>query len=259
VGLFADIVGRRELLEMLVARNLKIRYKNSALGFLWSLLAPLFLILIYAVFLRVLRFNVDLRLLVTGIVAWQFLALCLGDSLGAIVGNANLVTKAAFPRIVLPLSTVGANLVNFVLSFVVVMVYLLIAGAPFPAVWLLPFAVLTQFALCLGVSMLVSCANVFFRDTEHLVSVIMLAWFFLTPVIYPVDLVMGNTAFPAWWKALYFVNPMTGIVTVYRMALVGVPNPGTMLLWVSCASAWMILVVGVTVFREHDWRFGDEL
>jgi len=254
-----DIWKRRELVELLVVRNLKIRYKNSALGFLWSLLSPLFLILIYALFLRVMRFSWDLRMLVTGIIAWQFLALCLGDSLHAVVGNANLVTKTAFPRIVLPLSTVCANLVNFLLSFVVLVVYLVVAGAPYSSAWLLPLIVLTQFALCMGVALVFSCANVFFRDTEHVVSIVMLAWFFMTPVIYPVDLVLGHPGFPAWWQTLYFVNPMSGIVTAYRMALVGAENPGTILLCLSLVAAWLILVVGITIFQLQEWRFGDEL
>ena len=257
--LFKDILDRRELVELLVVRNLKIRYKNSALGFLWSLLSPLFLILIYALFLRVMRFSWDLRMLVTGIIAWQSVALCLGDSLHAVVGSANLVTKTAFPRIVLPLSTVCANLVNFLLSFVVLVVYLAIAGAPFSDAWLLPLIVLTQFALCMGVALIFSCANVFFRDTEHVVSIVMLAWFFMTPVIYPVDLILGHPSFPAWWQTLYFVNPMSGIVTAYRMALVGAENPGTILLCLSLVAAWLILVVGVTIFQSQEWRFGDEL
>ena len=259
MALLKDIWERRELLELLVVRNLKIRYKNSALGFLWSLLSPLFLIVIYGLFLRVMKFQWDLRMLVTGIITWQFLALCLGDSLHAIVGNANLVTKTAFPRIVLPLSTVCANLVNFLLSFVVLVVYLLLAGAPFPGVWLLPVIVMTQFALCLGVALIFSCANVFFRDTEHVLSIVMLAWFFLTPVIYPVDLVLGNAGFPSWCKTLFFLNPMTGIVTASRMALVGAANQGMLRLCISFASAWLVLAIGAKVFLSHEWRFGDEL
>jgi lipopolysaccharide transport system permease protein len=258
-AVFKAVWRRRELLLMLVARNLRIRYKNSTLGFFWSLLGPLLLILIYALFLGVLRIAIDLKVLVTGIVAWQFLAMCLGDSLYAILGNANLVTKSAFPRIILPLAMVKANLVNFLLSLVVVVAYLLAVRADIGAVYWLPLIVLTQAALCLGAALILSAANVFFRDTEHILSVAMLAWFFLTPVIYTVALVLENPKFPAWVRVAFFANPMTGIVTTYRMALLSAPNPGAPLLALSYGVAWLVLCAGLLVFQKAQVHFGDEL
>jgi ABC-type polysaccharide/polyol phosphate export permease len=258
--LIREIGRRRELLLILVVRNLKIRYKNSALGFFWSLLVPLFLILIYALFLSVLRFPIDLPVLVTGIIVWQFLAMCLSDSLHAVLGNANLITKTAFPRIILPLAMAKANLVNFLLSFTVLLVYLMVVGADFGAVYWLPFVVLSQFALCLGLSLVLSCANVFFRDMEHILSVILLAWFFLTPIIYPVTRVTApEYQFPSWVQTLFFCNPMTGIVTAYRMLLLSVPNPGTPLLLMSFGIAWVVFLIGIVVFQKVQDRFGDEL
>ena len=259
INLFKDIWRKRELILILVERNLKIRYKNSALGFFWTLLGPLFLILIYSIFLSVLRFPMDLPILVTGIIAWQFLAMCLGDSLYAIVGNANLVTKSAFPRIILPLAMVKSNLVNFLLSFIVVIGYLLIKGVDFGALYLLPLIIITQFALCLGVALIFSAANVFFRDTEHIMSVVMLAWFFMTPVIYPIGLVMDNPSMPWWASVAYFLNPMTGIVSAYRMAFLSAPNPGTEFLMLSFTVAIIFLLVGIFVFQKSEKLFGDEL
>ena len=114
LALLKDVYAHRELLFILVGRNIKIRYKRSVLGFFWTFLNPILLISIYAVFLRILKFYdaknpVFLPMLVTGIIAWQYVAMSLSDSLNAIVGNANLVTKTAFPRIILPLSMVIAN------------------------------------------------------------------------------------------------------------------------------------------------------
>ena len=259
INLFKDIWRKRELILILVERNLKIRYKNSALGFFWTLLGPLFLILIYSLFLSVLRFPMDLPILVTGIISWQFLAMCLGDSLYAIVGNANLVTKSAFPRIILPLAMVKSNLVNFLLSFIVVIGYLLVKGVDFGALYLLPLIILTQFALCLGVALIFSAANVFFRDTEHIMSIVMLAWFFMTPVIYPIGLVMDNHGFPWWVSVAYFLNPMTGIVSAYRMAFLSAPNPGTEFLMLSFTVSMIFLLVGLFVFQKSEKLFGDEL
>lgn len=201
LGWVCDIAKRRELVLILIERNLKIRYKSSFLGFFWSLLSPLFLIGIYSLFLGVLKFPIHLPTLVTGIIAWQFLAMCMGDSLYSIVGNANLVTKAAFPRVILPLSMVGANAVNFLFSFIVLSIYLVVVGAAFGGVWWLPGIMLTQAALCLGMSMMVGAANVFFRDTEHVISVIMLAWFFLSPVIYEPEMIMEG--FPRWAQVAF--------------------------------------------------------
>lgn len=257
ISTFKDILRRKELLQILVVRNLKIRYKNTALGFFWSLLGPIFLIAIYSVFLGLLKVPIPLPVLVTGIIVWQFLAMCLGDSLYAIIGNANLVTKASFPRIILPLAMVKANMINFLLSFVVLVVYLLIIGADFGAVYLVPLVIITQFALCLGVSLLVACSNVYFRDTEHIFSMVMLAWFFVSPVIYRLDLVVNSVP-----KCLYgwvFLNPMVGILTSYRMCLISEPNPGFSHLLLSYVVAWTVLFVGVVVFQKAQAGFADEL
>lgn len=257
--LLTDIVRHRELLLVLAGRNLKIRYKSSALGFFWSLLAPIFMIVIYATFLGVMKFSIPLPYLVTGIIAWQFLSMCLGDSVHAVVGNANLVTKAAFPRIILPMSMALANLVNFLLSFAVLLVYLAIAGVQFGALWWLPAIIVTQFALCMGVACFLSCANVFFRDTEHILQMVMLAWFFMTPIIYPTALVMEPGRFPSWLQSLFYVNPMTGVVTAYRQVLISEAGPGRPFLMLSFAVAWAVLLLGTVVFQGFQDRFGDEL
>ena len=143
VALFREIYGFRDLLWILVVRNLKIRYKRSVLGFFWTFLNPVFMIIIYSIFLRILKTYdagnpVYLQMIVVGIVVWQFLAMCTGDGLHAVLGNANLVKKTSFPRIILPLSTVLANLVNFLLTLPIVAVFLLLTKAHFGNLLLLP-------------------------------------------------------------------------------------------------------------------------
>jgi len=252
-----ELVKRRELIWILIQRNLKIRYKSSVLGVFWSLLGPLFLILIYSVFLGLIRVPIHLPTLVSGIIVWQFLAMCLGDSLQSILGNANLVTKASFPRVILPVSMVGANVVNFAFSFVVLLGYLLWAGPSFGVLWWLPAVVVSQIALCLGLTLIIGSVNVFFRDTEHVLSVVMLAWFFMSPVIYEPEMVMGS--FPEWVHWLFFVNPMSGVLTGYRMALLGSDPVPPEMIGVSLAVCWLLLGIGLWVFRVSEPRFGDEL
>lgn len=256
-GMIKELLQWRELIAILIARNLKIRYKSSVLGFFWSLLSPLFLIVIYSVFLGVLRFAVDLPALVCGIFVWQFLAMCMGDALFAVVGNANLVTKTAFPRTVLPVSMVAANLVNFLFSCIVLVIYLIAVRANPGPLWLLPAVLLLHTALCLGIGCLFSSLNVFFRDMEHILSVVMLAWFFLSPVIYSIDRVTDH--FGPVIQTLFFANPMTGILTGYRVALLGHPFPPWPLMALSWTVALVIFAVGVTVYRQLESRFADEL
>lgn len=256
------LLQRRELIGLLVARNLKIRYKNSFLGFFWTLLGPIFMIAIYALFLHLLKIAIPLPELVTGIFVWQFLALCLGDSLHAILGNANLVTKSAFPRAVLPFSMVLANLVNFLLSLGVLIVYLLIVGWFRPFLFFgLPLVVLTHFALCAGFALLLSASNVFFRDTEHILHTVLMAWFFLSPIIYPFSFVRDRLpeGWPPEMLSLYFLNPMAGIVTAYRNLFMSTDLVEPRLIAVSFAVAWLIFLVGFLVFHRLEPRFGDEL
>ena len=259
--LLREIGEYRELLLVLVARNIKIRYKGSALGFLWTLLNPIFLIAIYAVFLSILRFRIPIPILVTGILVWQFLSMCMGYSLHAVIGNANLVKKTTFPRIILPLSMVVANFINFLLSLVVLFAYLLIVGADFGNLLWLPVIIATQCALCLGIALIFSASNVFFRDTEHSLQVISMAWFFLTPVIYPLkyplDIIRAH--FPEVMTWLFFANPMAGLVSAYRMVLLSTDTVPARYLAVSAAVSWLVCAIGIVIYQRLQERFADEL
>jgi lipopolysaccharide transport system permease protein len=259
-GLIKDIAAHRDLLSMLVARNIKIRYKESALGFLWTLLGPVFLILIYAFFMKVvMKFPIPMPVLVSGIFVWQYLAMCLGDSSFAIIGNANLVKKACFPRLLLPLSIVLANFVNFLLSLLVMAVYLLIVGPHFGSIAWLPLALITHLALCTGVSLGLCAMNVFLRDVQHLTGIFTMAWFFLTPVVYALSDVAPFIQKYPLLGPLYFMNPMAGILALYRTALLGSPLPELSLISLSMLVSVIIFVAGLAIFQKLQPRFADEL
>jgi ABC-2 type transport system permease protein len=263
---FREIWAHRELVTILVQRNIKIRYKGSVLGFFWSLASPVFFILIYGTFLKLIArgFAFDLQVLVTGIIIWQFLSLCTNDSLSAVVGNTNLIKKTAFPRIILPLATVLANLVNFLMSGLVLIAYLIVVHAQVQwagLIWL-PFVILTQAALCFGLAALLSAANVFFRDAEHLLGHTVMAWFFLTPILYPLSLPLDmiRDKLPPFVVPLFFCNPMTGLIMAYRRILLGTsPEVAAWLPALSFAVCWVIFVLGIAVFQKVQPRFGDEL
>ncbi len=254
------------MLGILVARNLKIRYKSSVLGFFWSLLSPLFLIVIYGVFAAILRFNVGrphyLQFLVTGIVVWQFLSMCLNDSLYAVLGNANLVKKTAFPRMILPLAMVLANLVNFLLTWCVLIPYLLLMRMPMQQLYLLPLVLALQTMLCLGLAFILSSANVFLRDTEHILGVGTLAWFFLSPVFYPIEQQLTFVPDALGWAI--FLNPMTGILYLYRRLWMGGAMPDLAAIpwqWPALSALVVAVVFGVgfVLFQRSQITFGDVL
>ena len=249
-----SIFSYRELLWNLIVRNLKIRYKNSSLGFFWTLLNPIFLILIYYFFIRLMRFKMDLTELLTGVIPWHFLTMTLGDSVDSISGNSSLITKVKFPRIILPLSTVTANLINYLLSLTVLIFFLPLLGCPvtLKLFWLLPIVLLT-YLFVLGLSLFVATCNVYFKDTPHLLSVTTMAWFFMTPIIYPLSQI------PERFHYLAFLNPMSNLVCLYRNSFLGSPLSWT--IW----NAWGFLILaacfvtGVFLFYRHESTFSDEL
>ena len=251
----SDIYQRRELLKSLIVRNLKIRYKGSVLGFFWSLLDPLFMMFVYLLFIRIMRFSIDLPYLLSGIIVWQFFVMCVNDSLAAISGNTNLVKKIYFPRVILPLSQVLANLVNFLLSLCVLFVFLLIIRTDihFAGLLVLPVIIFLEAIFCLGLALVVSSVSVYFRDTYHIVGVLMMAWFFMTPIIYPVSLV------PVRFFNLYLLNPLSSILIVFRGILFGTAMPGGTLLFVSLGACAILFAAGVLVFSKLEPYFADVL
>ena len=258
---FSDVFDKREMLATLVARNLKIRYQGSALGFAWTLLNPLFMMLIYWIFIKFMKFPMSIPGLLTGILAWQFLTMCCNDSISAVAGHPNLVKKIYFPRIILPLSTVLANLVNYLLSLLVLFGFALLAGklAWGPGLALLPLVVAIELVFCLGLARHVSCSSVYFRDTEHIVGVLLMAWFFMSPVIYSLDFITANSRIPPWAVRLYVVNPMAGLITLYRAIIVGGPYPGVIALVAAVVVPVVVLAAGVSIFRKYEPDFADEL
>ncbi len=251
-----QIWNRRDLLWYQIVRNLKVRYKNSTLGFLWSLLNPLLMMLIYFLFTRLLRFSVDLPFLLTGVIAWHFTNLCLGDALGSITGHTHLVKKIAFPRMILPLSMVLANSINSLLSFAVLSAFLVLFQVQFTShVLLIPLVFAVQVLFCLGFSLILCTLSVYFDDTRHILGAVMSAWFFLSPVIYPPSMV------PERYTPFFVCNPMTGILSAYRLGFLNAAWPGWEWPALGISAAWALglCLAGVCFFEKYEKFFADEL
>ncbi|MBU1694311.1 MAG: ABC transporter permease [Verrucomicrobia bacterium] len=264
MNLLRDILAHRELLQNLVARDIKSRYKGSALGFLWSILNPLFMAVIYIFFLRLLAGRgVPHEDVIIGVFAWQFTVQCVTGGMTCITGNSNLVKKVYFPRVLLPISVVVANLINFLLTLavqlVLVAVLLAMKGSHL-AGWTaaLPAIIVYHSLFNLSLALLVAAANVYFRDTQHLVGLLLSAWFFVSPVMYNLSFV-EKFAGPALTPA-YLLNPVALIITAYRAAQV----PGALFPWSwSAAGAWVwplaLLVLAWRIFQRAQRNFADWL
>jgi ABC-type polysaccharide/polyol phosphate export permease len=261
-----EVLERRDLVANLVARELKIRYRGSVLGFLWTVLIPLFMAGIYVVFLQVLAGgSIPVASIIVGVFAWQFTVQAVNSGMGAITHNANLVKKVAFPRVVLPLASTLAALVNYLLSLVVqfplVAILLAAAGTMLsPQILALPAVLALHFAFNLALALLLAAANVYFRDTQHLVNVGLSAWFFISPVMYDLSFVERMAGRLPHVSSLYMLNPMATIVTAYRAICL----PGDVMPEAWALAACAILTVGllglaVWVFQRSQKDFADWL
>lgn len=218
----------RELLGNLVRKELKVKYKNSVLGFLWTLLNPmLYLVVFSLVFTEVLRIEIPYYAIffLSGLLAWNFFSTALSAGTGSIVGNAQLVQKVWFPREILPLASIGAAMVHFFLQLsVLVGAMVLFRRAPnldyFPALLL---AMVILLILCAALSISLSAINVYLRDTEHLLELVLLAWFWLSAIVYPYSNLATRLGPSREWFAS--LNPMIPIITTFQKALYNPTSP----------------------------------
>ena len=247
----------RELLYFLVWRDVKVRYKQTALGAAWAIIQPLFTMIVFSVFFgRLAGLPSDgLPYPVfsyTALVPWTYFATALAMSSNSLVDHARLITKVYFPRLLVPAASVLAGLLDLAIASTVLVGMILYYGiVPGPAVLLLPAFVILAAATALGVGLWLSALNVQYRDVRYTIPFLVQFWLFLTPVAYSSSLV------PERWRALYGLNPMTGVVEGFRWALLGKADPPGALLFVSVASVILLLGGGLFYFRRMERRFAD--
>jgi ABC-type polysaccharide/polyol phosphate export permease len=268
MGHLRELVQYRELILNLTIRELKARYKSSALGFLWSLLNPLGMMLVFTFVFTVMWPNNPMEkyplFLLCGLLPWNFFSAGVMASVNSIVGNANLVKKVYFPREALPASTVLANLVNFLLGLVVLFAALIIFRVNFsPWLWLLPFVILIQACFILGIGLILSTLNVYYRDTAMIMDTVMLAWFFLTPVVYPITRLPDSyTVFGITLnvhRLVYILNPMASLIAAYRDLLYWGYRTDLDFLLRTAVTSLAILAFGYWFFVHFSSRFGEEV
>jgi lipopolysaccharide transport system permease protein len=247
----------RELLYFLTWRDIKVRYKQTALGAAWAIIQPFFTMIVFSLFFgKLAKMPSDgipyPIFSFAALVPWTFFANGLTQSSNSLVGSANLITKVYFPRLTIPISAVLSGVVDFVIAFVVLLAMMFYYGiVPTVNTLYLPLFLLLAFVTALGVGLWLSALNVEYRDVRYVLPFIVQFWMFATPIAYPSTL-LGQP-----WRTVYGLNPMVGVIEGFRWALLGTATaPGPMIL-VSALAALLILISGAFYFRRVEKTFAD--
>jgi len=254
---FRELRRTWELLLLLTFRELKLRYQDTILGFVWSLIKPLLLgAVLYLALRRIVRLDIpDYHLfLLSALFPWTWFQTSVMLATPSFAHNGNLIKKVRFPRFVLPFSVVANNMVHFVLSIPILTLFIVATGERPSPLWLvgIPLLTLVQLCLLMGIVLLLASLDVFFRDLEHLTEVFLNLWFYVTPILYPLEWVPGRL------KPLYFLNPMSPLIEAWRKLFTENTLPGPEL-WISVAFAAAAAAVGVSAFRRLEGSFADAL
>lgn len=272
----AEIWEYRELLDGLIRKELKVRYKNSVLGFVWSMVQPVFLLGVYTLVFSILGAGfADFPIwLLCGLVPWTLIATTLSTSATSVVVNQGLVSKVPFPRAVLPLATLGSAMVHFVLQMAAFGIVLLIVWHPvdWGYIWLLPIALLVTAMLLAGMSLVLATLNVYARDTQHLLELALVAMFWANPIVYQYERAavwFKDHSLPGW---LPLLNPFTSVITTFQRTIYGTARVGDMQLLPDVSQWWylrnltlvgvlglVLMLLGLFIFDRAEGNFAEVL
>lgn len=247
----------RELLFFLAWRDVKVRYKQAVLGIAWAMIQPLMTMVIFSlIFGQLAKLpseGVPYPVFsYCGLLPWQLFAGALQKGGTSLVGNAHLITKVYFPRLIIPISAAVAGLVDFVISFVVLFGLMIYFGiAPSWSIFWIPLFVLFTLLTALAVGLWVSALNVQYRDVQHMIPFVVQAWMFISPVAYSVELIPQGS-----WRILYGINPLTGVIQGFRWGLLG-GYPPDELMAVSVVVVGVLLLSGLFYFKRMEKTFAD--
>lgn len=255
---FNEIYQYRTMIASLIQRDLRGRYKGSVLGFAWTFLNPLLQLVVYTiVFSAIMRAGIEdyYLFLFVALIPWIFFSASLTGGASCILCQKEMVKKIYFPREVLPIAHVTCQLVNMLLSFIVVFAALVVSGKGIDII-LLPYLIpiiFVEYMLALGIAFISSALTVYFRDLEHILVIIAMAWQFLSPVMYSIDMV------PEQWKTVFMMNPMSSVIIAYRDVLYYKQAPQMNTLLLATGLGIGLLVIGWFLFGKLEKHFVEEL
>ena len=251
--LIKEMTRHRELIWVLALKELRVRYKRSALGFLWALLNPLLMMVILTlVFSTIMRFQVHhyAIFLIATLLPWTFFSQTLSYSVESIVSNGELLKKIALGKSVFPLAAVLSNLMNFGFSMVPLVLLLVVWRFPFHWTWIyLPVPLLSLLCFSLGIGFFCAAANVFFRDVSHILQIVLSAWFYASPIIYSLDFV------PERYRTLFRLNPLLYILNGFRLSIYYGQLPSRQSIVMTVVSGLVALILGYSFFRRYQDSF----
>lgn len=256
--LIRELWNYREMIISLVKRDLKSRYKGSVLGFLWMFLNPLLQLCVYtAVFSVIMRSGIEkfYLFLFVALVPWIFFSMCLSGGTNVIFAQQDMVKKIYFPRQILPIAFTTSQFVNMVLSFIIIFIVVFFSGIGLHARALiyLPVVMIIEYILALGITFLTSALTVYFRDLEHILGIVSMAWMYLTPILYDVASV------PEGLLPIFNLNPMTPIIVAYRDILYYGKAPQMETLLNAFMLGIVVMIVGEITFAKLQKHFVEEL
>ncbi len=252
-----DLWQYRELLYFLAWRDIKVRYKQTVLGAAWAVIQPFFTMLVFSLFFgRLAKMPSDgvpyPLFSYAALLPWSFFASGLGQSSDSLVGNANLIKKVYFPRLVIPIAAMAPGVIDFAVAFTVLVGMMMYFGVgPSMHVLWLPLLLALAWVTSLGVGLWLSALNVQFRDVRYAVPFLIQLWLFATPVAYPSSLLHQP------WRTLYALNPMVGVVEGFRWALLGTKMAPGSIVAASSLAAMAVLISGAFYFRRMEKTFAD--
>ncbi|MBI3090860.1 MAG: ABC transporter permease [Candidatus Tectomicrobia bacterium] len=252
-----EIWAYRELVYFLTWRDIKVRYKQTAIGVAWAVIQPLAMMIVFTLFFgrlaKIPSEGVPYPIFAyVALLPWQLFSRTLSETTNSLVTDQRLITRVYFPRIIVPLSATLAALVDFLVSSALLVVLMIIYGiAPGAAVLLLPAFVLLMLVTSLGVGFWLSALNLEYRDVAYVVPFLTQFWLFLTPVVYPSSMI------PDYWRPLFGLNPMTGVVEGFRWALLGIGDGPSPMLLISAAFSVCLFLSGIIWFRYRERTFVD--
>ncbi len=258
-----ELCSYRELLGFMVWRDIKVRYRQTVLGVLWAVLQPLLTMVVFTIFFGRMAGIDSLGMpyavfSYAGILPWTLFSQGLTQASNSVVGSAALIRKVYFPRLILPLSQIVVPAIDFALAFLVYLGLMVFYGVPFtPRLLLIPMLLLLTMAAALGPALWLAALNVRFRDVRYAVPFFIQLWMFVTPVIYSTEAItnkLSDLGLPGW---LYGLNPMAGVVSTFRWALLDLPAPDLQVVATSFATSVLLLVSGAFWFRRTERSFAD--
>ncbi len=261
MNIFKKLYNYRELLKTNIQKEIRGRYKNSVLGIAWSFLNPLFQLIVYSVVFGALLASGDDTYhiyIVVALIPWTFYTTTLSQSAFTIIANGNIIKKVFFPREILPISIVTSGVVNFLISTIITLIFILVSGIGFTwYVVFFPLILLIQYILLLGMSFILSAITVYFRDLEHIITVFLMAAFYGTPIVYNLDDLLSKL--PVAVDVIILSNPMVYIIEAYRDILYYQQMPDLQALGIVFISSVVLLVVGYFIFKKLQKGFAEEL